>query len=49
MKEFIILQFKLYKEGKSAIPIKSLDILAKKFLTVEEYKQIKVLIPNKGV
>lgn len=49
MKEFIILQFKLHKEGKSAIPIESLDILAKKFLTVEEYKQIKVLIPNKGV
>lgn len=49
MKEFIILQFKLYKEGKSSIPIKSLDILAKKFLTAEEYKQITVSIPNKGV
>lgn len=42
MKEFILLQFKLYKEGKSAIPIKSLDILAKKVLTAEEYKEIKV-------
>jgi hypothetical protein len=41
MKEFIILQFKLHKEGKSSIPIKSLNILAKKFLTAEEYKQIK--------
>ena len=37
MKEFILLQFKLYKEGKSAIPIESLDILAKKILTPEEY------------
>lgn len=42
MKEFIILQFKLHKEGKSAIPIESLDILAKKVLTAEEYKEIKV-------
>lgn len=49
MKEFILLQYKLHKEGKSSVPIKSLDILAKKFLTAEEYKQITVLIPNKGV
>ena len=42
MKEFIILQFKLYKEGKSVIPIESLDILAKKVLTAEEYKEMKV-------
>ena len=37
MKEFIILQFKLYKEGKSSIPIESLDIIGKKFLEPEEY------------
>lgn len=40
MREFIILQFKLYKEGKSAIPIESLDLLAKKFLSESEYKEI---------
>ena len=40
MKEFIILQLKLYKEGKSAIPFKSLDLLAKKFLSDSEYKEI---------
>ena len=40
MKEFIILQFKLYKEGKSAIPFKSLDLLAKKCLSDSEYKEI---------
>lgn len=40
MKEFIILQFKLYKEGKSSIPFESLDLLAKKFLSDSEYKEI---------
>lgn len=44
MKEFIILQFKLHKEGKSAIPIESLDILAKKFLTAEEYSGLLNLL-----
>ena len=38
MKEFIILQLKLYKEGKSTIPFESLDLLAKKFLSDSEYK-----------
>ena len=40
MKEFIILQLKLYKEGKSSIPFESLDLLAKKFLSDSEYKEI---------
>ena len=40
MKEFIILQLKLYKEGKSSISFESLDLLAKKFLSEEEYKSI---------
>ena len=40
MKEFIILQLKLYKEGKSSIPFKSLDLLAEKFLSDSEYKEI---------
>lgn len=40
MKEFIILQFKLYKEGKSSIPFELLDLLAKKFLSESEYKEI---------
>lgn len=40
MKEFIILQLKLYKEGKSSIPFESLDLLAKKFLSESEYKEI---------
>lgn len=40
MKEFIILQYKLHKEGKSSIPIKSLNILAKKFLSEREYKEL---------
>lgn len=40
MKEFIILQFKLYKEGKSSIPFESLDLLAKKFLSSSEYKEV---------
>lgn len=40
MKEFIILQFKLYKEGKSSISFESLDLLAKKFLSEKEYKSI---------
>ena len=40
MKEFVILQLKLYKEGKSSIPFKSLDLLAKKFLSEKEYKSI---------
>lgn len=40
MKEFVILQLKLYKEGKSSIPFKSLDLLAKKFLSAEEYKEL---------
>lgn len=40
MKEFIILQLRLYKEGKSAIPFESLDLLAKKFLSDSEYKEI---------
>ena len=40
MREFIILQFKLYKEGKSAIPIESLDIIGKKFLDPEEYADL---------
>ena len=37
MKEFIILQLKLYKEGKSSISFESLDIIGKKFLDPEEY------------
>lgn len=40
MKEFIILQLKLYKEGKSSIPFESLDLLARKFLSDSEYKEI---------
>lgn len=40
MKEFIILQLRLYKEGKSSIPFESLDLLAKKFLSDSEYKEI---------
>lgn len=40
MKKFIILQFKLYKEGKSSIPIESLNLLAKKFLSSSEYKEV---------
>lgn len=40
MKEFVILQLKLYKEGKSSIPFESLDLLAKKFLSDSEYKEI---------
>ena len=40
MKEFIILQFKLYKEGKSSIPFESLHLLAKNFLSDSEYKEI---------
>ena len=40
MKEFILLQLQLYKEGKSAIPFESLDLLAKKFLSDSEYKEI---------
>lgn len=40
MKEFIILQLKLYKEGKSSIPFESLDLLAKKFLSDSEYREI---------
>ena len=40
MKEFVILQLKLYKEGKSSIPFESLDLLAKKFLSDNEYKEI---------
>ncbi len=40
MREFIILQLKLYKEGKSSIPFESLDLLAKKFLSDSEYKEI---------
>lgn len=40
MKEFIILQLKLYKEGKSSIPFESLDLLAKKFLSKREYKEL---------
>lgn len=40
MKEFIILQFRLYKEGKSSIPFESLDLLAKRFLSEDEYKEL---------
>ena len=40
MKEFVILQLKLYKEGKSSIPFESLDLLAKRFLSEEEYKEL---------
>ena len=40
MKEFIILQLRLYKEGKSSIPFESLDLLAKRFLSEEEYKEL---------
>ena len=40
MKEFVILQLKLYKEGKSSISFESLDLLAKKFLSEKEYKSI---------
>ena len=40
MKEFVILQLKLYKEGKSSISFESLDLLAKKFLSDSEYKEI---------
>lgn len=40
MKEFIILQFKLYKEGKSSIPFESLDLLAKRFLSEKGYKEL---------
>ena len=40
MKEFVILQLKLYKEGKSSIPFESLNLLAKKFLSDSEYKEI---------
>ena len=40
MKEFVILQLKLYKEGKSSIPFESLDLLARKFLSDSEYKEI---------
>ena len=40
MKEFIILQLRLYKEGKSSIPFESLDLLAKRFLREEEYKEL---------
>ena len=40
MKEFVIIQLKLYKEGKSSIPFESLDLLAKKFLSDSEYKEI---------
>ena len=40
MKEFVILQFKLYKEGKSSISFESLNLLAKKFLSDSEYKEI---------
>lgn len=40
MREFIILQFRLYKEGKSSIPFESLDLLAKRFLSEKEYKEL---------
>ena len=40
MKEFIILQFRLYKECKSSIPFESLDLLAKRFLSEDEYKEL---------
>ena len=44
MKEFVMLQFKLYKEGKSSIPIKSLDIIGKKFLDPDEYAELLNLL-----
>lgn len=44
MKEFVILQLKLYKEGKSSIPIESLEIIGKKFLGPEEYAELLNLL-----
>ena len=44
MKEFVILQLKLYKEGKSSIPIESLEIIGKKFLEPEEYAGVLNLL-----
>ena len=40
MKEFIKLQYTLYKVNKSSISLETIQLLAKQYLTTDEYKKL---------